>query len=170
MANRIKAINAYMPDIQLGKRADLGDLVSFIARSTNLNEGSIRQVLTELRDAVVFFNLRGQPVQLEGLGTYTPTIDLDGVINVGHRADNYIKDHLNVSGEFKGEIERRENVPSTGSGQAARAAMTWLRSGTLTTPTTRWRKPLHGECVAPVNMAPRTLLANFPYSNRLVSL
>ena len=73
MASQIKAINAYMPAIKLGKRAETGDLVSFIALSTNLNEGSIRQVLTELRDAVVFFNLRGQPVQLEGLGTYTPT-------------------------------------------------------------------------------------------------
>jgi hypothetical protein len=120
MASRIKAINAYMPNIKLGKRAELGDLVSFIARSTNLNEGSIRQVLTELRDAVVFFNLRGQPVQLEGLGTYTPTIDLDGVINVGHRADTYIKDHLNVSGEFKGEIERRENIGKSGDDLAAK--------------------------------------------------
>jgi hypothetical protein len=120
MANRIKAINAYMPDIQLGKRADLGDLVSFIARSTNLNEGSIRQVLIELRDAVVFFNLRGQAVQLEGLGTYTPTIDLDGVINVGHRADTYIKGHLNVSGEFKGEILRRENIGKSGDDLVAK--------------------------------------------------
>ena len=120
MASRIKAINAYMPNIKLGKRAELDDLVSFIARSTNLNEGSIRQVLTELRDAVVFFNLRGQPVQLEGLGTYTPAIDLDGVINVGHRADTYIKDHLNVSGEFKGEIERRENIGKSGDDLAAK--------------------------------------------------
>ena len=114
MASRIKAINAYMPDIKLGKRAELNDLVEFIARSTGLNEGSIRQVLTELRDAVVFFARRGQPVQLEGLGTYTPTIDLEGVINIGHRADTYIKNHLNGDGAFEGEILRSENIGKSG--------------------------------------------------------
>jgi len=61
-----------------------------------------------------FFNLHGQPVQLEGLGTYTPTIDLDGVIGVGHRADTHIKGHLNAPGAFKGEIERRENIGKSG--------------------------------------------------------
>ncbi|MCE7918306.1 MAG: hypothetical protein DPW21_07595 [Anaerolineae bacterium] len=114
MASRIKAINAYMPDIKLGKRAELNDLVEFIARSTGLNESTIRQVLIELRDTVVFFNLRGQPVQLEGLGTYTPTIDLEGAINVGHRADTYIKGHLNAAGAFKGDIMRRENIGKSG--------------------------------------------------------
>jgi len=120
MANRIKAINAYMPNVKLGQRAELSDLVEFIARSTGLNEGSIRQVLTELRDAVVFFNLRGQPVQLEGLGTYTPTVDLGGEIGVGHRADTHIKGKLNVSGAFKGEIERRENIGKSGDDLVAK--------------------------------------------------
>lgn len=103
-----------MPDIKLGKRAELNDLVEFIARSTGLNESTIRQVLIELRDTVVFFNLRGQPVQLEGLGTYTPTIDLEGAINVGHRADTYIKGHLNAAGAFKGDIMRREYIGKSG--------------------------------------------------------
>jgi len=120
MASRIKAINAYMPNIKLGKRAEMSDLVEFISRSTGLNESTISQVLLELRDTVVFFNLRGQPVQLEGLGTYTPTIDLDGVIGVGHRADNYLKDHLNASGAFKGDIERRENIGKSGDDLAAK--------------------------------------------------
>ena len=67
MANRIKAIGAGMPKIKLGRRAVTDDLVEFIARSTGLNESGVRQVLLELRDAVLFFNLRGQAVQLEGL-------------------------------------------------------------------------------------------------------
>ncbi len=120
MASRIKAINAYMPNLKLGKRAEMSDLVEFIARSTGLNESTIRQVLIELRDAVVFYNLRGQPVQLEGLGTYTPTVDLSGEIGVGHRADTYIKNHLKASGVFKGEIERRENIGKSGDDLAAK--------------------------------------------------
>ena len=114
MASRIKAINAYMPAIKLGKRATMSDLVAFISRSTGLNESTISQVLLELRDAVVFYNLRSEPVQLEGLGTYTPTIDLNGEIGVGHRADSYLKNRLNDNGAFKGEIERRENIGKSG--------------------------------------------------------
>jgi hypothetical protein len=120
MANRIKAINAYLPKLVLGKRAETTDLVEFIARSTGLNEGSIRQVLLELRDAVSFFNVRGQAVSLEGLGTYTPTIDLDGTINVGHRADNALKNRLNTPGAYKGEIQQRENIGTTSDELVAR--------------------------------------------------
>jgi len=114
MASRIKAINAYRPRIKLGQRADTKDLVEFIARSTGLNESGVQQVLLELRDAVVFFAQRGQPVKLEGLGTYTPTIDLDGTIGVGHRADIEIKNRLKDLSAFKGQIENREHVGKTG--------------------------------------------------------
>lgn len=81
--------------------------MEFIARSTGLNESGVCQVLLELWDAVIFFNFRGQPVKLEGLGTYTPTIDLDGTIGVGHWADMEIKNRLNAPGEFRGELECR---------------------------------------------------------------
>jgi hypothetical protein len=113
MASRIEAIQAYRPKIELGKRADLGDLVDVIAARTGLNEGDVRQVLTELRDAVVFFNRRGEPVKVAGLGTYTPTIQLDGTLGVGHRADMEIKRQLNVPGEFDGDIENRKNIGKT---------------------------------------------------------
>jgi hypothetical protein len=119
MASKIKAINAYRPRVVLGKRAEIDDLVSFIARSTGLNESGVRQMLLELRDAVVFFGLRGQPVKLEGLGTYTPKIDLDGTMGVGHRADVGIKNSFNASGAFQGEIENRENVGKTSDDLAA---------------------------------------------------
>ena len=113
MASKIKAINAYGPKIKLGKRAETDDLVEFIARSTGLNESGVRQVLLELRDTVLFFTLRGQPVKLEGLGTYTPKISLDGTLGIGHRADVALKHGLNQPGAFKGEIENRENIGKT---------------------------------------------------------
>ena len=100
----------YRPRIDLGKRPGMDDLVDFIARSTGLNESGVRQVLLELRDAVLFFNRRGQSVKLEGLGTYTPTIQLDGAFGVGHRADVALKNGMNGGGEFKGDITGRENI------------------------------------------------------------
>jgi hypothetical protein len=114
MASRIKAINAYVPKIKLGKRAEIDDLVKFIARSTGLNESGVRQVLLELRDTVLFYNLQGQPVQLEGLGTYTPVVQLDGDFEIGYRADMALKNGLNVPGEFSGEIENSEHIGKTG--------------------------------------------------------
>jgi nucleoid DNA-binding protein len=112
MASRIQAINAYRPRVKLGRRAENKELVEFIARSTGLNESGVSQVLLELRDAVVFFNRQGRAVKLEGLGTYTPSVDLEGQIKVSHRADSHLKRELN-DGDFRGDIERRENVGKT---------------------------------------------------------
>ncbi len=120
MAKQIQAINAYRPQIVLGQRTGMEELVDFIARSTGLNESSIRQVLLELRDATLFFNLRGQAVQLEGLGTYTPSIEVDGTIGVGYRADMYLKNRLNAPGAFKGELQNRENIGKTTAELAAK--------------------------------------------------
>lgn len=125
MASRIQAINEYRPRIELGKRADIDDLVDLIAARTGLNEGDVRQVLLELRDAVVFFTLRGQPVKLEGLGTYTPTVKLDGKFGVGHRADSHIKRQLNIPGEFDGDIKHRPNAFFALLKRMARPAMSW---------------------------------------------
>lgn len=113
MASRIKAISAYRPRIELGQRVENDELVDFIARSTGLNESGVRQVLLELRDAVLFYNLRGQAVKLEGLGTYTPVIQLDGDFKVGHRADMALKRGLNTPDEFRGVIKNRENIGKT---------------------------------------------------------
>ena len=114
MASRIKAINAYMPRIELGRRAEMEELINLIAARTGLNEGEIRQVLLEMRDSVLFYNLQGRAVKLEGLGTYTPIIQLDGDFKVGHRADVALKKGLNAPGEFRGDIENSENIGKTG--------------------------------------------------------
>lgn len=115
MAQKIQAISAYRPRIVLQKRAELQDLVDFIARSTGLSQGTIQMVLTELRDAVLFFNRRGQPVYLNGLGTYTPTIDLNGRLGVGHRADAYLKNQLNVPKTYRGEFHNTDFIGKTTS-------------------------------------------------------
>lgn len=113
MATKIQAINAYRPKVKLGRRAETDELVSFIARSTGLNESGVRQVLLELRDAAIFFNQQGRGVKLEGLGTYSPTVDLAGTFKVSHRADVALKNALNAQGSFMGEIVNRENIGKT---------------------------------------------------------
>lgn len=113
MANKIQAVNSYRPRLKLGRRAEKDELVAFIARSTGLNESGVSQVLLEMRDAVIFFNQQGRAVRLEGLGTYSPSIDLEGTIKVSHRADMALKNALNAQGSFQGDIVNRENIGKT---------------------------------------------------------
>ena len=113
MATRMNAIQAYCPRIKSGSTVDMEDLVEFIARSTGLNESGVRHVLLELRDTVVFFNRRGQPVKLEGLGIYRPTIRLDGSLDVAHRLDAYVRRQLNVPRTFRGEVLNGEYIGLT---------------------------------------------------------
>jgi len=110
MASRIKAIKSYQPRIKLGKRATTDDLVAFISAHSELDETIIRQVLREQRDALIFHALRGEPMQIEGLGTYTPKLKMNGAIGLAYRADSAIKERLNAYNAFKGQIERRENI------------------------------------------------------------
>ncbi len=114
MAERIKAIGAYRPRIQLGRTVDREDLVRFISRSTGLNEGDILQVLAELRDAVAYHLSDGRSVRLEGLGIYAPVMGLDGEIRVGHRVDVDLKALVNVPGRFRGVVRNRENIGKSG--------------------------------------------------------
>jgi hypothetical protein len=113
MNTNIKAIGALRPRVVLGRTVQKKDLVRFIARSTGLNLGDIAQVLAELHDAVIFYNLDGRSVKLDGLGTYYPQIKLDGTFSVGHRPDVELKKELNYPGNFKGEIVNRENIGKT---------------------------------------------------------
>jgi hypothetical protein len=114
MASRIQAINTYCPRLKLDRTASTDELVEFIARSTGLNESGVRQVLLELRDTAIFFNKQGRAVKFEGLGTYAPSIDLEGNFKVGHRADTSLTKALNMKGAFLGAIENRDNIGKTG--------------------------------------------------------
>src|SRR3989304_7563979 len=113
MATKIEAINAYRPKVVLNPLAKSDQVVDFIAMRTGLNKGSVQLALAELSDTVIFFNLQGTPVKIEGLGIYTPSIDTQGTFDAGHRTDQAIVKALNVPGAFKGVIENRENIGKT---------------------------------------------------------
>ncbi len=108
MASRIKAISAYRPKVELQPRVTMKEVIDFIARSTGLNESGVRQVLLELRDTLLFFTSAGHPVKLEGLGTYTPSINVDGKVKLGYRVDSTLLNKLNE--QFHGTIINKENI------------------------------------------------------------
>jgi hypothetical protein len=110
MANQIEAINRYCPRLKLGKTVKLKELAEYLGGRTGLNKGEIQLVLSELSSAVQFFNKRGEGVKLEGLGIYTPKIDLKGKFSVDHRLDTEIAGALNDEGAYTGEIINKENI------------------------------------------------------------
>ncbi len=113
MAKLIQAINAYGPRLALGKTVQLKQLVDFISSRTGLNKGEIQIAMSELSEAIIFFNKQGQGVKLEGLGTYLPGINTKGDISVTYRLDTSIKRALNAKGAYQGEIMNRENIGKT---------------------------------------------------------
>ncbi len=114
MASRIKAIGAYRPRIEQGNTVQKAELVRGLARATSLNEGAVDQVIKELRDQIIEYNRAGRGVKVEGLGTYTPNIGLDGSFDLQYRADTALNNGLNVPNTFSGTIINRENIGKTG--------------------------------------------------------
>jgi hypothetical protein len=110
MAQKILAVNAYRPRIQQGNTVQKPEFLRAVSRATGLVEGTVDLAIKELRDQVIEFSRTGRAVKVEGLGTFTPTIDLDGNISLSFRADTVFASGLNVPGIFTGTILNRENI------------------------------------------------------------
>jgi hypothetical protein len=110
MTSRIKAIGVYRPRVEQGNTVQKPELIRALSRSTGLVEGSIDQVIKELRDQIIEFCRSGRAVKVEGLGTFTPNIALDGTFDLQFRADSAFSNGLNIPGIFSGTILNRENI------------------------------------------------------------
>jgi hypothetical protein len=113
MASRIKAIGAYRSRIEQGNTVQKAELIRALSRATGLVEGSIDQVIKELRDQIIEFNRAGRGVKVDGLGTYAPNISLDGTFDLQYRADTAFSNGMNIPGIFSGTIVNRENIGKT---------------------------------------------------------
>ena len=112
-APRIQAINAYRPRIEQGNTVQKPELIRALSRATGLVEGSIDQATMELRDHIIEFNRAGRAVKVDGLGTFSPSIDLDGTLSISFRPDPALNYGINMPGTFSGTILNRENIGKT---------------------------------------------------------
>lgn len=78
-----------------------------------MNEGSIRYVIYELRDAILDAHRAGQAVKLEGLGTFTPTIRMEGELDILFRPNPAMQRDLNDRTQFGAKILNRANIGKT---------------------------------------------------------
>ena len=113
MAKTIQAVGAYSPRVVVARTVQTREIAEYIAGRTSLNRGEIENVLREMNEAIVFFARQGLAVKLTGVGTFTPSVNLEGIFDVGLRLDTSIDAALNVTGMFTGEVANRENVGKT---------------------------------------------------------
>ena len=113
MAHRIKAINAYRPRVEQGNTVQKPELVRAVSRATGIVEGALDQSIKELRDQIIEYCCAGRAVKVEGLGTWTPSIALDGTLDIQYRADAAFSYGLNIPGIFTDTILNRENIGKT---------------------------------------------------------
>ena len=114
MAHRIKAINAYRPRIEQGNTVQKPELVRAVSRATGIVEGSLDQNIKEVRDHLIEYCRAGRAVKVDGLGTWTPTIGLDGTLDIQYRPDAVFNYGLNIPGVFTGTIINRDYIGKSG--------------------------------------------------------
>ncbi len=114
MATQLTAIAQYLPRIIRKETVDINDIAKLIAGRTSVNRGSVRQALDELLAVLTYHLSKGSSVSLPGLGTFTPTVKLNGKFKVNVRVDRELISELNkdVNG-FTGEIRHPEMIGKT---------------------------------------------------------
>jgi nucleoid DNA-binding protein len=109
MAKKITAIRTYRPEFKHKSTLQMAQVVEYIARRTGLNTGEILLNVYELRDTIVDAHRNGQAVKIEGLGTFTPTLRMDGSVDVLFRPDVQMLRELN-SEELYATIINKNNI------------------------------------------------------------
>lgn len=117
---RIKAVSLYSPKVIQPGTADMKDLVTIIAGRSNLNEGTIFNVLKELGAVIPYFFQQGRAVKIESLGTFTLRIALDGSFSISHLPDKNLKATINTDNWFKGKIKNKDMIGKTTDDLVAR--------------------------------------------------
>lgn len=110
MARKITAIRKYRPEIRRERTRQTREIVEDIARRTGLNEGEIRFVVYELRDAILTAHGHGQAVKIEGLGTFTPTLRMSGELDILFRPDVDMLRQLNDPTRLYAKILNKANI------------------------------------------------------------
>ena len=110
MAKKITAIRKYRPELKRERTRQTPQIVEDIARTTGLNEGEIRFVVYELRDAILMAHHHGQAVKIEGLGTFTPTMHVDGDLDIIFRPEPDMLRQLNNPTMLYAKILNKKNI------------------------------------------------------------
>ena len=113
MAKFTHALQAYTPKIKLGKQATTKELAAFIEDRKGLNKGEVYHLLYDLKDAIHHFCGGGQSLKIENIGSFRPSIGLDGKISIIYVIDPELNVELNRSNCLSGKIENSNMIGKT---------------------------------------------------------
>jgi len=109
MANKIQAIGAYHPRIELGKAAKPDRYLNLVTQRTTLSSGVVKNVQDSEVEALISLLADGRPVHT-GTAIYTPVMKLDGSVEIRVRVDRRILNRLNMPGAMNGNVINSENI------------------------------------------------------------
>lgn len=112
MAIKIQAITAYRPRIALGSAANADRFLNLVTQRTTLSSGVVKNVQESEVEALIGLLVEGRPVHT-GVAIYTPSINLDGSVDIKVRVDRRILRALNAPGTLRGKLLNAENVGKT---------------------------------------------------------
>jgi predicted metal-dependent enzyme (double-stranded beta helix superfamily) len=112
MAKLIQAFATLCPRIDLGEAAEPKRFMELITQRTTLSSGVVKNVQESEVETLIGLLKEGRPVHT-GVAIFTPSVDLEGNLNVNVRVDKRILSALNASGAFTGAIHNNENIGKT---------------------------------------------------------
>ena len=110
MSTKLTALRAYSPRLVRGESVKVRELLRLLTQRTGLHKSEIKMVLDEIKAAIIFFNQSGRGVKIQGIGSYTPYLKLDGTIRVAYRPDPDIRFEVNNTRDVNLEILNKENI------------------------------------------------------------
>lgn len=96
MAKKITAIRTYRPELKRMRTMQTEALMEQLVQRTALSQGAVWQAVYELRDTLLMALRAGQAVKVQGLGTFSPTIRMNGELDIIFRADPRMLRDLNT--------------------------------------------------------------------------
>jgi hypothetical protein len=112
MAKLLQAVVAYGPKIELMEAAEPLRFMELLTQRTTLSAGVVKNVQESEIETLVGLLKEGRPVHT-GVAIFTPSIDLEGNLNINVRVDKRMVAALNAPGAFTGKIKNSENLGKT---------------------------------------------------------
>lgn len=112
MAQKIQAIATFGPRIDLMEAADHKRFMELITQRTTLSAGVVKNVQESEVETLIGLLKEGRPVHT-GIAIFTPSINLNGEIDINVKVDKRVTSALNAESAFTGKLIHAENIGKT---------------------------------------------------------
>ena len=120
MVRKITAIRRYRPEIEREPTRQMPEIIEDMCQQTTLSKGVIRNVVEQLQEALMDNFHEGRAAKIEGLGTFTPTIRMDGRLDVLFRPEPDMLRQLNDRTKFNAKIINKASIGKSADDLIAR--------------------------------------------------